>query len=210
MTTTKQLPATTHWSHDVVPNDIVILNEISKNIDKHFIGAASHLIEIGHALNQARKMFPGDKEFGQWREERTSVKSARTATAYMAIARKFNTHSLVAKTSMGVLQELTSADISVVEQVENKINGGENITVARVREIKKEAKSDTPQTSADTTPTKPAPKPAPVVTQPEPDMPDGEYELIPLTEDDIRTVLAALTEYGTAGALELIKRLQET
>ena len=78
-------------------------------------------------------MFPGDREFGQWRAERTSIASASTANKYMAVARKFSDKHIAGKVSYSVLKELLPASESVINKVESASDAGEKVTKSRVR-----------------------------------------------------------------------------
>lgn len=100
-------------------------------------------IEVGKILLRARARFPGDKEFGQWRENCTSIGSRQTAHKLMQLAEQAGEGRITEKLLDGLptstLFELLSAPDSVVSAVEEKVEAGEKPSQKEVREIRSEA-----------------------------------------------------------------------
>ena len=118
------------------------LEKLAAQIEDGLIIAAKGFLQIGEALVAAKLEIDDDNRFGEWRRDNTSIKSTRTASAYMQVYRRFATSKLTGKVPYSVLQELVSAPDDAVEQIENKVDNDENITVKETREIVKDAKAN--------------------------------------------------------------------
>ncbi len=210
---TKQLK---HWSDDVSNCDVAELKGITTRIDSCLVGAATSFIEIGHALNRARVLIPGDLEFGQWRDQHTRF-TARQANNYMKVARKFSTHSLVPKTSLSVLVELSSAPPELADKVEKAIDAGETVKRGDVQKAKKKLAEEVyeeaildqaddemederrPQPSDDIIASTSVVEAIGLMDSPPPEventLPAGDYEMIAVTEDEFDLVIAALNYF---------------
>lgn len=204
----------THWSDEVSNCDIAELKGITESIDACLVRAASSFVEIGQKLNRARVLILGDLEFGKWRDERTPF-TARQANNYMKVARKFNDHTLVAKTSLSVLVELSSAPPELAEKVEAKIDAGEKVKREDVQAEKKKLKDEPihePMTNKEFPQTEENNPFAGVVEDVQPPeagntLPDGDYEMIAVTEDEFDLVIHCLVARDTKESLALAERL---
>ena len=102
-----------------------LADDIGKEIDKTHKVVARAQIKVGKLLLEARKEFPGDKEFGQWRKEKTPIKSAGTANDLMRVAETFSkAPELVAACSFSVLRELVYCPEEVRKGVEESVKLG--------------------------------------------------------------------------------------
>ena len=102
-----------------------LATDIGREIDKTHKAVARAQIKVGKLLLEARKEFPGDKEFGQWRKEMTPIKSRGTAFSLMRVAETFkDAPELVAACSFSVLRELVYCPKEVREGVEESVKQG--------------------------------------------------------------------------------------
>ena len=221
MSTRKHITAPPlYWKADLAPGDVDYLETVANDVCGNLREAAISFIRVGNALNQARQVFKGDKEFGQWREECTPISSGTTATKYMAVARKFSEHGLAEKASYSLLSELTNAKPEVVKAIEKKIDAGENVTVKDARKMKRDTDEETvsPPTASAISNEPQEPVDVEVVDAPpkvdlaarginhrmdlpedshstsseEPDLPPGEYEMVTMSVQDIALCIVAL------------------
>jgi len=118
------------------------LDSHAAQIEKSLIDAAQSFLKIGEALVAAKLILKNDVDFKEWRETRTSVKSQRTALAYMQVYKRFAQTKLSGQIGYSVLHELVSAPSEVVEQVEQMVEEGESPTVKETRELVKDAKAE--------------------------------------------------------------------
>ena len=116
---------------------------------------AINQIEVGRLLLKARAEFAGDNEFGKWRQANTPIGSRQTAHNLMQLAKQHEsgriTDKLVASLPTSTLAELLSAPDTVLKYVESKVEEGEHVTAAEIRE---ERKAEAPEPK-----TKRAPRP---------------------------------------------------
>jgi len=147
------------------------LSHLAERVEQGLSMAASGFIEVGIALLEARNLIDGDMEFGKWRMENTSVKSSRTASAYMQVAKRFRDAPISGKVSYSILQELVSAPEHVVSEIEHKIDSGEKVTTSDVRDAVRASRhtpEDTDETDGDAQDGPSTPDP---VHMPDPDPP---------------------------------------
>lgn len=136
-------------------------------------------IEVGQILLQAREKFPGDKEFGQWRETCTPIGSRQTAHKLMQLATQAGEGRITEKLLDGLptstLFELLSAPDSVVNTIQEKVEAGEKPSQKDVREIRGAASQSTGQRG----PTHQTDKPQVYTNQPkakaESESPEAKY-----------------------------------
>lgn len=143
----KPIAADKKWTKGI---DAASLSELAEAADKitklhhetvNFV--ARKQIEVGQILLAAREKFPGDKEFGQWRETCTPIGSRQTAHKLMQLATQAGAGRITEKLLDGLptstLFELLSAPDSVVNAIEEKVEAGEKPSQKEVREIRAEA-----------------------------------------------------------------------
>jgi hypothetical protein len=112
-------------------------------------------LETGRYLLQAREQFPGDKEFGQYRQQVIPDMSTKWAGDLMRIARRFSIDN-APDTSISVLKEIASAPDSVIEEVRSRSMEGEKLTVKEARDMVRQTRDPDPDGPA---PDGPAPVP---------------------------------------------------
>ena len=84
-----------------------LADDINKTIDATHRTVAKAQIKVGKFLLEARKEFPGDLEFGQWRKAKTPIAAQSTANDLMRVAEMFkDAPKLVAACNFSVLKEL--------------------------------------------------------------------------------------------------------
>jgi len=120
------------------------------NADALAVQATEKYMAVGLHLLEARSLFPGDLEFGRWRQETIPDMKTNWAGRLMQIAsddrimgpdQKLLTG--VADMGISVLAELVSAPDDVLEKVIDKtVKSGKAPTVSDVRAEKKTAKED--------------------------------------------------------------------
>ena len=118
------------------------LKGLEQKIEDGLNIAAKGFLQVGAALVEARQAIDNDVEFGKWRTENTSIKSNRTASAYMQVFSRFGKSALTGKVSYSVLQELVSAPESTVEKIEAIVEDGDTVTVKETRELVKNEKAE--------------------------------------------------------------------
>lgn len=107
-------------------------------------------IKVGQILLQARELFAGDKEFGQWREAATPVKSRQTAHRLMQLASQVGqgriTDKVIDALPTTTIFEMLSAPDSVVQAVEQSIDQSTGakppVSQKQVRQMVAETKTD--------------------------------------------------------------------
>ena len=126
-----------------------LANDIDKEIDKTHKAVARAQIKVGKLLLEARKEFPGDKEFGQWRKEKTPIGSQSAANDLMRVAETFkDAPALVEACSFSVLRELVYCPKEVRAGVEESVRLGiAPPTVAETRSMKSAASRPAARTS---------------------------------------------------------------
>lgn len=117
--------------------------KINDKVDKMVKRAVKDLADVGMILLEAREMFKGDKEFGQWRAECTQIKSGQDAYRAMTLARGQKegliSHTAMEKLPVGTLVELAKAPGIVVEAIERKLKKDESVTRDQVNAAKNAA-----------------------------------------------------------------------
>ena len=185
----------------------------------HADKAIEWYIKTGAQLRKARAMFLGDKEFGQARVRVIPYMSAKWCGDLMRIAERFEGEALP-PVSISVLKEIARASDTVVEKVVEKAESGETVTVKKARKMVADDRApepdptpapDTPVPATGGTPEASENRPGTSVPPPADDasegIPDGEYELFPLTKHELETVIRCLHDNGSKGALAIAKRL---
>jgi hypothetical protein len=129
------------WERAISAAALTTLTEIAENIEgtmrETVMSVARARIKIGKLLNQARDLFPGDKEFGQWRKVMVPDIAPRTCSTYMSIAREFkDAPALVEAMGWSTAREMLSAPPEVKEQVKAAVEAGnvptrEEVVVAK-------------------------------------------------------------------------------
>jgi hypothetical protein len=138
-------------------------------------------LETGRYLLQAREQFPGDKEFGQYRQQVIPDMSTKWAGDLMRIARRFSIDN-APDTSISVLKEIASAPDSVIEEVRSRSVEGEKLTVKEARDLVRQTRDPDPD------------GPAPVPT-------DGEVSPSGASGDPVRVGgIMAAPDGGTSPA----------
>lgn len=100
-------------------------------------------LETGRYLLQAREQFPGDKEFGQYRQQVIPDMSTKWAGDLMRVARRFSIDN-APDTSISVLKEIASAPDSVIEEVRSRSMEGEKLTVKEARYLVRQTRDPDP------------------------------------------------------------------
>ncbi len=115
--------------------------KINDRIETVQKAAAKGQLAIGKLLLEARELFQGDKEFGNWRAENTEIKSMQVASNLMAVARKFaSAPKMIEACSYSALVELVSAPPALIKEIEAAVEVGKPPpTSAKIREAKKTA-----------------------------------------------------------------------
>lgn len=139
------------WYHGVDGAAMARLTKISAEINEKVDAGTRELaklqINIGKLLNEARELIPGDRQFGQWREQNTPITNKSTANKLMNLARQIGdgriTTALVDSLPLSTLKELISAPDSVVEAVGSSVESGEVPTRGDVREAVRQAREAT-------------------------------------------------------------------
>ena len=129
------------WERAISANQLTTLTEIATNIEdcmrETVLSVARARIKIGKLLNQARELFPGDKEFGQWRKVMVPDLAPRTCNTYMSIAREFkDAPALVEAIGWSTAREMLSAPPEVKERVIASVEAGEIPTREQVASAK--------------------------------------------------------------------------
>lgn len=182
----KPIAADKKWTKGIGAAELAELAEAADKINKlhhetvNFV--ARKQIEVGQILLQAREKFPGDKEFGQWRETCTPIGSRQTAHKLMQLATQTGEGRITDKLLDGLptstLFELLSAPDTVVATVQEKVEAGEKPSQKDVREIRGAAVQSTSQRG----PTHQTDKPQVYTNQPkvkaEPESPEAKYNKI--------------------------------
>lgn len=107
-------------------------------------------IKVGQILLQARDLFAGDKEFGQWREAATPVKSRQTAHRLMQLASQVGqgriTDKVIDALPTTTIFEMLSAPDSVVQAIEQSIDQAPGakppVSQKQVRQMAAEVKAN--------------------------------------------------------------------
>lgn len=101
---------------------------------------AEDIIAIGQDLISIKKSLPHG-EFLPWIEREFEMKE-RTARNFISVAERFPKSAIIADFKPSVLYELAapSTPPEVVQQVTAKVEQGETVTVAQVKELRRQAK----------------------------------------------------------------------
>jgi hypothetical protein len=108
--------------------------------------AASIYLHVGNMLLEAREMFPGDKEFGQWAAEACPTIDKRWRSSLIKAARKFGkmvdssgqpaTDSALLQMPISTLVELAPASDDMIESVEKVVEESGPITRNEARALR--------------------------------------------------------------------------
>lgn len=122
-----------------------IKDKVIETADKAVTDLVRAKMRIGGLLNEARDMFPGDKEFGQWRKHNIPEISTTEATYCMRVEKQFgNAPALIERVGWSAMRELSYAP----EKLVNKIMADPDsapTTKKDAREAVKEAKEPEPK-----------------------------------------------------------------
>lgn len=119
-----------------------IEEDIKETHEKGVKAAIRYRLTMGAHLNNARELFPGDKEFGQWRkkfaEEHLGTIAPRTLSLFQQMAAQYGAvPKFVEHVGWSVAQELLTAPDYVMKDVQSKMDAGEDTpTTTEIREIK--------------------------------------------------------------------------
>lgn len=113
------------------------VNDAFFQANEHATQAIGYYIKAGEALSQARHLFQGDKEYGQWRAENTSVSKGWAGK----LVKVFDTYGNKPPKELPIsaLGELAGAPEAVRKSVEARAKDPDQKTPS-VRDIKKEVK----------------------------------------------------------------------
>lgn len=119
-------------------------NSLAKQALEKYIMVGTHLLE-------ARSMFPGDKEFGQWANEQLPEIQKRWRSSLMSVARKFApilseedssgqpaARNLLTMLPVSTLNELVPASDETIERVVARLRNGEKVTKLDARDMVKD------------------------------------------------------------------------
>lgn len=140
-----------------------IADEVAKTMDEAVTQLTRAKLRIGKMLNEAREVFQGDKEFGQWRAQAIPNMSTTDATYCMKAAAMFGSApELIDKVGWSVMRELVYAPPVLL----NRIQSGE-VEIPTTKSETRQMVSD----SRDTPPPLSAATDGPVVV-------DGDYTYV--------------------------------
>ena len=116
---------------------------IEKTIKTAASNVANGYIDIGKALLQARALFPGDLQFGRWREQNTPIETSHMARVFMQTAERFGARKDLHRLPATAMRALLSAPDSVVDDIEQDIQDDKPVPSRKeVVERKKGAQED--------------------------------------------------------------------
>lgn len=110
------------WFNGITAENLNQLSTLADEVNQTIEVAVVHLVRckmrIGRALNAAREIFPGDKEFGQWRAEVLPNISKTEATYCMKAEKTFRSApELIEKMGWSTMRELSYAPKSLVDKI---------------------------------------------------------------------------------------------
>lgn len=155
------------WERAITAQALTDLADIAQKIhttmDETVLTVARARLKIGRLLLDARELFPGDLEFGQWRKAMIPDLAPRTCNTYMNMAKEFkDAPQLVESMGWSVARELLNAPESVKQQAREKTERGDPPTRQEVAESKKSSSAPTgelpPQPTGTDKPKPPAPE----------------------------------------------------
>ena len=141
-----------------------IVDTIEDVIEDTVQTVARARLRVGKLLNEARCIFPGDKEFGQWRKQMLPDLAASTCNQYQRMAVEYgNAPAVVEAIGFNVAAELINKpDLQTLAINRASTPEEKNMTVKEARQAKS---GDAPQqTTAEKPPT---PPPSQIVTSKE-------------------------------------------
>ena len=199
------------WYAGVDAAGLEKLNEVRETIDRVMdetvMTVARARLRIGHLLIEAREVFPGERQFGQWAKENVSQLAPRTRNTYMNMARQFGSApDMVEQIGWSNARFLLSVDTDLLE---TRIQAGVEEVEALVSERKAAPRPQTP----DPDPTPPEPDEAPLVASravpdPSPSRPsviDLDTVIAKLLTEPVKARIAAINE----GELDMIDELSQ-
>jgi hypothetical protein len=136
----------TKWFKDVDAAGLSQLQEIGDKIEvivqDTVTTVARARLRIGALLIDARLLFKGDKEFGQWRKEVLPDIAPRTANTYMNMAKHFkNAPELLEAVGWNAAREFMASSSDLKEDVQKKLAKGVTVEPAEVKEVVAERKA---------------------------------------------------------------------
>ena len=104
-------------------------------------------LKIGRLLLDARELFVGDKEFGQWRQDVLPDLSATEAGYCMQAARKYeNAPALIEKVGWSALRELVYSPDTLIKELDDKAatlpEGDKLLSTSEARKLAKDLKDN--------------------------------------------------------------------
>ena len=115
-----------------------IVDEVSTTADDAVTALVRAKMRIGKSLNAARKIFKGDKEFGQWRKEMLPNISATETTYCMKIQSTFaSAPELIDKMGWSSMREMAYAPESLIKHLNDNPDQAP-ATKAEARKMAKE------------------------------------------------------------------------
>lgn len=122
------------------------LEAIAHDIESRAIDMAKNGLEIGHNFCKARDILKTRTEFRAWCLEKTRF-SEPSIDRFMRVYKKFGGRSISGKTSQAVLEFLVPDHIpdSAIDELEDRANEGEVVTVKVARKIVHKHELPTPK-----------------------------------------------------------------
>jgi len=125
-----------------------VVQGIANRVRLRMKRAAEDIIEIGQSLIEAKRLLKHG-QFGEWLRAEFDW-SEQTAANFMLVAKRFGDNPKILDFGPSVLYVLSSPSVpdSVVDELADRANSGEKITVAAVKETKaRHADGDEPEPS---------------------------------------------------------------
>lgn len=136
------------WHHGITADNLTKLRGLADEINTVVQGVVTEAtkgqIKVGRLLVEAREMFPGDDQFGKWRQANTTIGSKESANKLMNLARQCGTgritEDLVSSLSVSTLKELLTAPDSVIQKIATRVAEGDIPSKNETREMVRESK----------------------------------------------------------------------
>lgn len=146
------------WAHSLNAAALSSLRSIEDSLASEVTDAIKsnirHKMKIGKLLNEARVLFPGDNEFGKWRQEFAKEHlpgaAPRTLNSYMQMSNQYkNSTEFVESIGWTTARELINAAPVIMKKVEQLV---EIDDIAGAKEAARHGSADSPPPDSDISP----------------------------------------------------------
>jgi len=182
------------------------VRHLAQRIRSSLGSIAEEAIDIGRSLIRAKQLL-GHGQFERWLQEDVGLKKSN-ANNYMRVAETFGKCPLNGHLGLTVMVKLSSSDVpeEAIEEVKQRVSGGEKVTVKQVEEVIAEHRPSRPEQSRITENIEAVYGPSSPPVEPQDTARDAEEETLEETQEDRERAVRAKIMAMVGGLSESSRR----